>query len=81
MVHVLTELGFVVEHTGRTNDGGVDAEAVLSLEGLTSVLTKVQAKRWSHSVSGRVVRELRELFGSTNVDSMPLSLFLIMLRF
>ena len=40
VVRVLTELGFEVKHTGRTNDGGVDAEAVLSLEGLTSVLTK-----------------------------------------
>jgi hypothetical protein len=69
VVHVLTELGFVVEHTGRTNDGGVDAEAVLSLEGLTSVLTKVQAKRWSHSVSGRVVRELR---GALRVDERGL---------
>jgi HJR/Mrr/RecB family endonuclease len=69
VVRVLTELGFEVEHTGRTNDGGVDAEAVLSLEGLTSVLTKVQAKRWSHSVSGRVVRELR---GALRVDERGL---------
>jgi len=66
---VLTELGFEVEHTGRTNDGGVDAEAVLSLEGLTSVLTKVQAKRWAHSVSGRIVRELR---GALRVDERGL---------
>jgi restriction system protein len=69
VVRVLTELGFEVEHTGRTNDGGVDAEAVLSLEGLTSVLTKVQAKRWSHSVPGRVVRELR---GALRVDERGL---------
>jgi len=69
VVRVLAELGFEVEHTGRTNDGGVDAEAVLSLEGLTSVLTKVQAKRWSHSVSGRVVRELR---GALRVDERGL---------
>jgi hypothetical protein len=69
VVRVLTELGFEVEHTGRTNDGGIDAEAVLSLEGLTSVLTKVQAKRWSHSVSGRVVRELR---GALRVDERGL---------
>jgi hypothetical protein len=33
--------------------------------GLTSVLTKVQAKRWSHSVPGRIVRELR---GALRVD-------------
>jgi hypothetical protein len=69
VVRVLTELGFEVEHTGRTNDGGVDAEAVLSLEGLTSVLTKVQAKRWSHPVSPRVVRELR---GALQVDDRGL---------
>ena len=42
---------------------------MLSLEGLTSVLTKVQAKRWSHSVSGRVVRELR---GALRVDERGL---------
>lgn len=69
VVQVLTELGFEVKHTGRTNDGGVDAEAVLSLGGLTSVLTKVQAKRWSHSVSGRIVRELR---GALRVDERGL---------
>ena len=70
VVRVLTELGFEVKHTGRTNDGGVDAEAVLSLEGLTSVLTKVQAKRWSHSVPGRIVRELR---GAPRVDERGLT--------
>ena len=66
---VLTELSSGVEHTGRTNDGGADAEAVPSLEGLTSVLTKVQAKRWSHSVPGRIVREL---CGALRVDERGL---------
>jgi len=42
---------------------------VLSLEGPTSVLTKVQAKRWSHSVPGRIVRELR---GAPRVDERGL---------
>jgi restriction endonuclease Mrr len=69
VVRVLTELGFEVQHTGRTNDRGVDAEAVLSLEGLTSVMTKVQAKRWSRPVPGRVVRELR---GALRVDERGL---------
>jgi restriction system protein len=69
VVRVLTELGFEVEHTGRTSDGGIDAEAILSLEGLTSVLTKVQAKRWSRPVPGRVVRELR---GALRVDERGL---------
>jgi Restriction endonuclease len=69
VVRVLTELGFEVQHTGRANDRGVDAEAVLSLEGLTSVLTKVQAKRWSRPVPGRIVRELR---GALRVDERGL---------
>jgi hypothetical protein len=69
VVRVLAELGFEVEHTGRTNDGGVDAEAVLSMEGLTSVSTKIQAKRWSQPVPGRVVRELR---GALRVDERGL---------
>jgi len=69
VVRVLTELGFEVQHTGRTNDRGVDAEAVLSLEGLTSVLTKVEAKRWSRPVPGRIVRELR---GALRVDERGL---------
>jgi Restriction endonuclease/EVE domain len=69
VVRVLTALGYVVEHRGRTNDRGVDAEAVLSLEGLTSVTTKVQAKQWGHNVPGKVVRELR---GALRVDERGL---------
>jgi Restriction endonuclease len=69
VVRVLTELGSEVRHTGRTNDRGVDAEAVLTLEGLTSVLTKVQAKRWSRPAPGRIVRELR---GALRVDERGL---------
>jgi hypothetical protein len=65
VVRVLAALGYEVEHTGRTNDGGVDAEAVLAVEGLPSVMTRVQAKRWAQSVSARVVRELR---GALRVD-------------
>ncbi len=33
---LLAALGFEVEHTGQSGDGGVDAVAVLSLSGLTS---------------------------------------------
>ena len=69
VVRVLEEMGFDVEHTGKTNDGGVDAEAVLSLRDLTSVKTKVQAKRWAHTVGGRTVRELR---GALRVDERGL---------
>lgn len=69
VVKVLTALGYDVKHTGQTNDGGVDANAVLSLGGLTSVMTRVQAKRWGNSVPGRVVRELR---GALKVDERGL---------
>jgi hypothetical protein len=69
VVRVLEEMGFDVEHTGKTNDGGVDAEAMLSLQDLTSVKTKVQAKRWAHTVGGKTVRELR---GALKVDERGL---------
>jgi len=69
VVKLLTALGFEVEHTGQRGDGGVDAIAVLSLSGLTSVLTRVQAKRWTHSVSSPTVRELR---GALRVDERGL---------
>jgi len=66
---LLAALGFEVEHTGQSRDGGVDAVAVLSLSGLTSVLTRVQAKRWAHPVSSPTVRELR---GALRVDERGL---------
>lgn len=69
VVKLLTALGFEVEHTGRSGDGGVDVVALLSLSGLTSVLTRVQAKRWAHSVSGATVRELR---GALKIDERGL---------
>jgi len=66
---LLAALGFEVEHTGQSGDGGVDAVAVLSLSGLTSVLTRVQAKRWTNPVSSPTVRELR---GALRVDERGL---------
>jgi hypothetical protein len=66
---LLAALGFEVEHVGQSGDGGVDAVAVLSLSGLTSVLTRVQAKRWTNSVSSPTVRELR---GALRVDERGL---------
>lgn len=69
VVTLLEALGYEVQHTGRSGDGGVDAVAVLSLEGLTSVVTRVQAKRWSNSVSGKTIRELR---GALCVDERGL---------
>jgi restriction system protein len=69
VVKLLTALGFEVEHTGQSGDGGVDVVALLSLSGLTSVLTRVQAKRRAHSVSGATVRELR---GALKIDERGL---------
>jgi len=69
VARILGELDFEVEHVGQTGDGGVDAEAILSLRGLTAVRTMVQAKRWSHTVGSRVVRELR---GALRIDERGL---------
>ena len=69
VVSLLEALGYDVRHTGRGGDGGVDAVAVLSLGGLTSVVTRIQAKRWTHSVSGATVRELR---GALKIDERGL---------
>lgn len=69
VVRVLRALEFEVIHRGRSGDGGVDAEAVLSLRGLTAVKTKVQAKRWRNTVGPRVIRELR---GALRVDERGL---------
>ena len=40
VVSLLEALGYDVRHTGRGGDGGVDAVAVLSLGGRTSVVTR-----------------------------------------
>lgn len=69
VARILEELDFDVEHVGQSGDGGVDAEAVLSLRGLTSVRTKVQAKRWRNTVGSRIVRELR---GALRIDERGL---------
>jgi HJR/Mrr/RecB family endonuclease len=47
------------EVTGRSNDGGIDVRARLTLSGLTSVPTVVQAKRWAKNVGAPEVRDLR----------------------
>lgn len=69
VVSLLEALGYNVKHTGCSGDGGVDAVAVLSLGGLTSVTTRVQAKRWKSSVSSSTVRELR---GALKIDERGL---------
>lgn len=57
---LLIALGFdEVEVTRYSSDGGIDVRAVLSVGGMTEVRTAIQVKRWSNSVTGRTVRELR----------------------
>jgi restriction endonuclease Mrr len=57
---VLVGLGYRdVEVTGRTGDRGIDVTAEYDLHGASSIPTIVQAKRWSGSVGGDTVRELR----------------------
>jgi hypothetical protein len=57
---LLTSLGFEeVEVTRYSNDGGIDLRARLAVGGVTDVRTAIQVKRWSASVSPRIVRELR----------------------
>lgn len=60
MGQLLGALGFEdVRVTKYSGDGGIDLRARLSVGGVTDVRTAVQVKRWSNSVSGRTVRELR----------------------
>jgi hypothetical protein len=62
---LLAALGFEdVEVTRRSNDGGIDVRATLTVEGVTDVRTAVQVKRWSNAVSGKTVREVRGGLGS-----------------
>jgi restriction system protein len=57
---LLVALGFEdVVVTKYSGDGGIDLRARLAVGGVTDVRTAIQVKRWSNSVSGRVIRELR----------------------
>lgn len=70
IARVLEVLGFVdVQVLGKTGDGGVDVRGVLTVGGITSVKTVVQAKRWAKTVGARVVRDLR---GALQVDERGL---------
>ncbi len=68
---LLRKLGYInVEVTKRSGDKGIDVAADLSMEGITSVKTIVQVKRFREGkVSGGVVRELR---GSAAIDQRGL---------
>lgn len=57
---LLERLGFDdIEVTRRSQDGGVDVRAVLTLGGLSKVVTAIQVKRWKRNVPIETVRELR----------------------
>jgi restriction system protein len=62
ITHLLTALGFEAQHTGKTNDGGVDALGVLNIANMATVKLFVQVKRYSlHSkVNPSQVKALRQ---------------------
>ena len=69
---LLRTLGYInVEVTKRSGDKGIDVTADLSLEGITSVKTVVQVKRFKDGskISGKVVTQLR---GSAAIDQRGL---------
>jgi restriction system protein len=57
---LLRESGFVqVEVTGRSGDGGIDGKGVVKIGGLLSFHVVFQCKRFSGSVSPKIVRDFR----------------------
>ena len=57
---LLRELGFInVEVTKYSNDGGIDGQGVLRMNGIMSFHVVFQAKRYRNSVSSPVVRDFR----------------------
>lgn len=57
---LLERVGFEdIQVTKRSADGGVDVRAVLTVGGLSKVVTAVQVKRWKRNVPIETVRELR----------------------
>lgn len=62
VAYLLTAMGFEeTRHTGKTGDGGVDAEGTLDVGGLAKIALKVQAKRYkvSSRINEKTVREFR----------------------
>lgn len=62
VTHILSALGFEgSEHTGRPNDGGVDATGVLDVSGMAKISVFVQAKRYKlgKSINANTVKALR----------------------
>jgi len=67
---LLAKIGYEnVEVTRRSNDGGVDILANLTVGGVTNVKTIIQVKRFKSNVDVKVIRELR---GSAEVDQRGL---------
>jgi len=62
--HLLQIMGFEVEQTGSTRDGGVDIKGMLFTD-ITSIRLKVQVKRWKDNVGSEVVRNLRGALDQT----------------
>lgn len=69
---LLTKIGYEdVEVTKRSGDKGIDVNATLTVGGVTSVKTVIQAKRFSktNKINGSVITQLR---GSAEVDQRGL---------
>lgn len=57
---LLRAMGFDARQTGRSGDGGVDAEGVLDMDGLAQINLKVQAKRYAGAkINGSVIVSFR----------------------
>ena len=57
---ILRESGFIeVQVTGNSSDGGIDGYGMIRLAGLISFPVYFQCKRYSNSVSAKVVRDFR----------------------
>lgn len=57
---LLRAMGFDAKHSGKSGDGGVDAEGVLDMGGLAQIDLKVQAKRYAGAkINGSVIISFR----------------------
>lgn len=57
---LLRAMGFDARHSGKSGDGGVDAEGVLDMGGLAQIDLKVQAKRYAGAkINGSVIISFR----------------------
>lgn len=61
---LLTKIGFEVELTRPTNDGGIDVFGTLVIGGAIRTRMAVQAKRWTHNVQAPTVQQVRGALGA-----------------